>query len=72
MRFLKSKEIRQLSSEDRAKRLEELRTELSKLKALNNAGGAIENPSRIREVRKAIARIMTIQAEKPVGASGKR
>jgi len=72
MPFLKSKEIRQLSSEDRAKRLEELRTELSKLKALNNAGGAIENPSRIREVRKAIARIMTIQAEKPVGASGKR
>ena len=63
MPFLRVKEIRQLSAEDKMKKLEELRTELSKLKAINNAGGAIENPSRIREVRKAIARILTIQNE---------
>lgn len=54
------------------KKLEELRNELSKLKAINNAGGAIENPSRIKEVRKAIARIMTIQNEKAIGVKDKR
>jgi len=27
------------------------------------AGGAVENPARVRELRKAIARILTIEAE---------
>ena len=71
MPFLRVKEIRQISSEERVKKLEELKTELSKLKAINNAGGAIENPSRIKEVRKAIARIMTIQNEKATGVNDK-
>jgi large subunit ribosomal protein L29 len=66
MPFLKAKEIRQMSVEDKDKKLEELRTELSKLKATNNSGGAVDNPSRIREVRKAIARILTIQNEKAI------
>lgn len=63
MPFLRVKEIREMSSEERARKLEELGTELLKLKALNKAGGAVENPSRIREVRRAMARIMTIQKE---------
>lgn len=71
MPFLRLKEIRQMSSEDKDKKLEELRTELSKLRAINKTGGAIENPSRIKEIRKAIARIMTIQKEK-IASEGKR
>jgi len=27
------------------------------------AGGAVENPARVRELRKAIARILTVEAE---------
>ena len=71
MPFLTAKEIRSLSPQERTTRLEELRTELSKLRATNNAGGAIENPSRIREVRKAIARILTVQNEKPTVVDNK-
>jgi ribosomal protein L29 len=29
------------------------------------AGGAVENPGRIRELRKAVARILTIESEQP-------
>jgi large subunit ribosomal protein L29 len=61
--FLKSKEIREMQVEKRAERLEELQTELSKLRATIKSGGAIENPARIRQLRRAIARIITIQNE---------
>jgi len=71
MPFLRVKEIREMSPEKRITKLEELRTEFSKLKAMNKAGGAVENPSRIKEIRRAIARIMTIQNEKAVGAKDK-
>jgi large subunit ribosomal protein L29 len=61
--FLKSKEIREMQAERKAKRLDELQTELSKLRATIKSGGAIENPARIRQLRRAIARIITIQNE---------
>ncbi len=32
-----------------------------------NAGGAVENPTRIRELRRTIAQILTIQNEKKFG-----
>jgi ribosomal protein L29 len=31
------------------------------------AGGTVENPARIRELRKTIARIMTIEHERKLG-----
>lgn len=67
MPFLKSKEIREMQSERKAERLEELQTELSKLRATIKSGGAIENPARIRQLRRAIARIITIQNEETRG-----
>ncbi len=63
MPFLTSMEIRKMSEEKKTERLSELRAELSKLRTLSKAGGAFENPSRIREIRRAIARILTIQNE---------
>jgi large subunit ribosomal protein L29 len=71
MPFLRLKEIREMTPGKRLEKLEELRTELSKLRAMNNAGGAIENPSRIKEVRRAIARMMTLQNERVVGVKDK-
>lgn len=71
MPFLRLKEMREMTPEKRLEKLEELRTELSKLRAMNNAGGAIENPSRIKEVRRAIARMMTLQNERVVGVKDK-
>jgi len=63
MPILRVKEIRDMSSEDRRKRLHELQTELVRLKTMIKAGGAIENPARVRELRKTIARILTIESE---------
>ncbi|UCE16240.1 MAG: 50S ribosomal protein L29 [Candidatus Bathyarchaeota archaeon] len=63
MPILRTKDIRTMSSGDRRKKLMELRTELLRLKTMVKAGGAIENPARVRELRKVIARILTIENE---------
>jgi large subunit ribosomal protein L29 len=56
-----------MSSEDRSKRLGELRTELLRLRIMIMAGGTIENPARVKELRKAIAKIITIEQEQKLG-----
>ena len=66
MPILRVKEIRDMPTEERKKKLGELRTELVRLKTMINAGGAIENPSRIKELRKTIARILTIENEQKI------
>jgi large subunit ribosomal protein L29 len=53
-------EIRDMTPEQRKQKLEELKTELSKLRTLINAGGSVENPSRIKALKKAVAKIETI------------
>ncbi|MEM2875649.1 MAG: 50S ribosomal protein L29 [Candidatus Bathyarchaeia archaeon] len=63
MPILRLKEIRSMSSEERKQKIVELKAELTRLKTMVKAGGSIENPMRIREIRKAIARILTIQSE---------
>lgn len=68
MAILRVKEIRELSSEQRLDKANELRTELARIKTMVAAGGAIDNPSQIREMRKTIARILTIEAEAQRGA----
>jgi large subunit ribosomal protein L29 len=52
-----------MPNEERMKKLGELRTEIQRLKTMIKAGGTIENPARIRELRKTIARILTIENE---------
>lgn len=49
--------------DERERRLQELRTELSKMKTMIHAGGSVENPGRVRALRKAIARILTVMNE---------
>jgi large subunit ribosomal protein L29 len=71
MPMKKIREIRDLSNEDRSKRLSELKTELVRMRTMVKAGGAVENPSRIRELKKAIARIQTVMVEKPEGSKQK-
>jgi len=63
MPILRTKAIREMSPEEQEKNLAELRTELARLKTTVKAGGAVENPARIREIRKTIARILTIKNE---------
>lgn len=63
MPILRMKDVRSMSYEDRRKKLDELRTELSRLRTMIRAGGAVENPARVRELRKAIARVLTVESE---------
>jgi large subunit ribosomal protein L29 len=66
MAILRKKEVRSMSSEDRRKKVAELQTELVRLRTMVKAGGSIDNPSRIRELRKTIARLLTIESEQKI------
>jgi large subunit ribosomal protein L29 len=57
------REIREMKPEERVRKLRELRVELSKLRTTVESGGTVENPARIREIKRAIARILTVQRE---------
>ena len=57
------KEVREKSSEDLKKSLEEMKVELFDLR-FARATGSIENPMRIRELKKSIARILTVLHER--------
>ncbi|MFO7171997.1 MAG: 50S ribosomal protein L29 [Bacillota bacterium] len=60
---MKAKELRQLSSEELQAKVKALKEELFNLRfqlATNN----LDNPARIRQVRKDIARIKTILRER--------
>lgn len=66
MAILRNKELRDMSSEKRMEKLTELRVELRKLNSMSKAGGSIDNPSKIKEIRKTIARILTITNEERI------
>ena len=63
MPILRKREMSQMLPEERSKKLSELRAELSRLRTTVSSGGTIENPSRIREIRRAIAKILTIESQ---------
>jgi large subunit ribosomal protein L29 len=63
MALLRTKEIRAMSTEDRTKRLRELRDELMHERGTAAMGGAPASPGRIRAIRTNIARILTVQRE---------
>lgn len=67
MPILRIKEIRDMSSEDRQKRIGELRTELVRLTTMIRAGGAVENPAHIKQLRRTIAKLLTIEREEKLG-----
>jgi large subunit ribosomal protein L29 len=61
--ILRPDEIRKMTPDEQREQLAKLKTELIRERAVASAGGAPENPGRIRELRRAIARIKTIQHE---------
>jgi len=63
MAIVRAKEIRGMSDDQVEKQLSDLRKELLRERAITATGGAPENPGRIRELRRTIARILTIQKE---------
>ncbi len=63
---MKPDEIRRMSMEDRIRRLNELRLELLKLR-LQARIGTLTNNARIRNIKRDIARILTIIREEELG-----
>lgn len=59
---MKVKEIRDLSAAEMNEKIAGLKEELFNLR-FQHATGQLENPMRIREVKKTIARIKTVQRE---------
>ncbi|HLN46224.1 MAG TPA: 50S ribosomal protein L29 [Candidatus Sulfotelmatobacter sp.] len=72
MAILRLKEIDNMSQDDRNKKLTELRAELSRMRTMIHAGGAVENYARIIELRKTIAQILTIESEQKRGIRQKQ
>jgi large subunit ribosomal protein L29 len=72
MPHMRVKEIRDMPSEERTKKLGDFRTELLRLRTMIRAGGTIENPARVRELRKTVARILTIENEEKLGLAKKK
>jgi large subunit ribosomal protein L29 len=64
---MKVKEIRDLNASEMDLKVAGLKEELFNLR-FQIATGQLENPMRIREVKKAIARIKTIQRESEIKA----
>jgi len=66
--ILRMNQIREMSREDQEKRLEEFRTELSKVNTMIKAGGSIENPGRVKALKKTIARVLTVMREEELAS----
>ena len=58
-----NQEIRDLTNEEKKKKIEEYKEELFNLR-FSQATGNLEKPSRIRELRKLVARMKTILRER--------
>ncbi len=71
MPILRMRDLREMSPGERERRLRELRTELLRLRTMVEAGGAVENPARIRELKRTVARILTVENEEKTGAKKK-
>ena len=66
---LTAQDIRKLTPTERQKKLRELYDELSSIRVDLATGGGTENPYRTRAVKKAIARILTVEREEQLEAS---
>lgn len=63
---VKVNEIRDLSADEQLQKLQSLKEELFNLR-FQHATGQLENPMRLRDVKKSIAQIKTIQREQDLG-----
>ena len=61
---VKIKDIREMSAIEREKKVADLRGELFKLNSSNAMGGTMADPTRIRQLKRSIARLLTVMNEK--------
>ena len=64
--MVKTKELREMSNEQLIKKISECKEELFNLR-FSQATGNLEKPSRLRELRKQVAKMKTILHERELG-----
>lgn len=65
---IKIQDLRKMGSKELENKLKELKMDLIKMNAQRSTGTALENPGKIKQVKKTISRILTIlhsKANKP-------
>ncbi|MDD2643722.1 MAG: 50S ribosomal protein L29 [Methanobacteriaceae archaeon] len=64
MAILRSNEIWEMEIEEIQEKLIELKVELNKTVSKGAAAGVIDNPGQVRELKRTIARVLTIMSQK--------
>ena len=64
MALMRKKDMRKLEGKELEKKLGEMRLELAKQRASVKIGASVTSPGRIRELRKTVARGLTIKKER--------
>jgi|TARA_Y100000310_G_scaffold159627_1_gene159243 large subunit ribosomal protein L29 len=59
MAIIKKKELKQLNKSQLVKKLEELQRELIRVNTQKSTGTNIENPGRVKEIKRTIAKLLT-------------
>ncbi|MHA1229517.1 MAG: 50S ribosomal protein L29 [Candidatus Helarchaeota archaeon] len=67
MPILRKKQLRKMTIDEIDKKITELRSELFQQRSLIAGGGAIENPGKIKELRRTIARLLTYKRLRELG-----
>ncbi len=67
---MRPEEVREMGDSDIAQTIEEMKDELFDLR-MRTAYEELENPGRIRQVRRDIARLITIQSERETAREAK-
>ncbi|MEN3048225.1 MAG: 50S ribosomal protein L29 [Candidatus Caldarchaeales archaeon] len=65
-------ELKEKSDAELLEEISEIKTELRSLRTKIEAGGRVENPMRLRNLRRRLARALTILRERRVGAEAAR
>lgn len=63
MSIFRIEEIRKMSEKERRGELESLMIDLMRERGVIATGGAPESPGRVKEIRRTIARIKTVEGE---------
>ena len=70
MAILRKRELNQMLPQERAKKVSELRAELTTIRTQVKSGGTVDNPSRVRELRRTIARLLTANNASETASEG--
>ena len=72
MAIIRKNELKNINPVQITERLIELRKELMKFNAQKAVGTAIENPGRIKELRRSVAKLLTVQNQNKTTREAKK